>query len=328
MALPGEMSPLSLPQSRKRTSSESDYCSADEPLSKRIRLEPQSPKSVFSLNKSLKSENFPIMFDDGPYKLLLRSVSIALQHVGFNSATPEAMEALCQEVETYALHLLSKVTVSMLSSRRSQPIPYDFQYALSEFDIPLLSIEPHLRPPVPTSKLLIQLELLPAEELPALTNAALFGDELSGEVDKNNKSYIPKKFPSFPSKHTYKWTEKDSGRDLDPRKIREEAAKAAREGEESLRSLTKVGKAANEKNTKKIASRDPRSKERHEIWENVMDNLLSGGSSVNSSMANANNEVESTSMIVNAERPHFRKGPSARRNSPLSTDPFDSIRVS
>ncbi|RKF74285.1 putative bromodomain associated protein [Golovinomyces cichoracearum] len=319
-----EISPLSLPQSRKRTSSESDYCGADEPLSKRIRLEPQSPKSVFSLNKPPKSENFPIMFDDGPYKLLLRSVSIALQHVGFNSATPEAMEAFCQEVETCQYIL----TVSMLGSRRSQPIPYDFQYALSEFDIPLLSIEPHLRPPVPTSKLLIQLELLPAEELPALTNAALFGDELSGEVDKNNKSYIPKKFPSFPSKHTYKWTEKDSGRDLDPRKIREEASKAAREGEESLRRLTKVGKAANEKNTKKIASRDPRSKERHEIWENVMDNLLSGGSSNNSSMASANNEVESTSMIVNAERPHFRKGTSARRNSPLSTDPFDSIRVS
>lgn len=216
----------------------------------------------------------------------------------------------------------------MLSSRRSQPIPNDFQYALSEFDIPLLSIAPHLRPPVPTSKLLIKLEQLPAEELLASTSDILLGDELSGEADKKNKPYIPKNFPSFPSKHTYKWTEKESARGVDPRKIREEAAKVARQGEEALRRLTKIAKAAKEKDAKKTACKDPRSKERHEIWETVMESLLSGkDSSPNSPVNEKNGGIISTSMIVNAERQYFRKGVSARKNPLQSTDPFKSLKL-
>ncbi|POS85632.1 hypothetical protein EPUL_001174 [Erysiphe pulchra] len=322
------MSPISLASPCKRSPSQRDQSKTDEPPSKRICLDIQSPKSILSFRECSRPIEAPHMFDDGPHRLLVRSVSLVLQHIGFTSATPEAMEAFCGAVETYALHLLSKVTTSMLSSRRSQPIPNDLQYALSEFDIPLLSIVPHLRPPVPTSKLLIKLEQSPAEELPVFTSDTLLGDELSGEADKKKKPYIPKNFPSFPSKHTYKWTEKESARSVDPRKIREEAAKVARQGEEALRRLTKIAKAANEKDAKKMASKDPRSKERHEIWESVMESLLSGkNSSCNSPGKENNDETISTSMIVNAERQYFRKGVTARKNSSQSTDPFKSLKL-
>lgn len=214
----------------------------------------------------------------------------------------------------------------MLSCRRAQPIPIDFQYALSQFDIPLLSIERHLHPPIPISKLLIKLDPLPTEELPVCTNLKLLGDDLSGEMDKKSKPYIPKKFPSFPSKHTYKWTEKESAREIDPRKVREEAAKVARQGEEALRHLTIVGKAAKEKDAKKTASKDPRTKERHEIWESVMESLLSGVD-VSHSSPTRESHSESRSMIVNADRSYFRKGPSSKRKLAQSTDPFESLRV-
>ncbi|KAI1002785.1 hypothetical protein K3495_g5421 [Podosphaera aphanis] len=265
------------------------------------------------------------MFNDDPYQLLQRSVALALQHVGFSAATPNALVALCDEVESYASRFLSKVTVSMLSSRRSQPIVTDFQYALSEFNIPLLSIMPHLRPPIPAPKLLVQLEPLPTDELAAIVNATLIGDELSGELDKKERPYIPANFPSFPSKHTYKWTEKESARETDARKIREEAAKVARQGEEALRRLTKIGKSAKKKDAKKTASKDPRSKERLEMWEEVMENLLleTNPNSSPTHEISKNIENDSKSMIVNAERQYFRKGPPARRKAPQ--DPFESM---
>ncbi len=39
-------------------------------------------------------------FDDDPHRLLLRSIALALEHVGFEGASPEALEAFCAEAET------------------------------------------------------------------------------------------------------------------------------------------------------------------------------------------------------------------------------------
>lgn len=197
----------------------------------------------------------------------------------------------------------------MLNCRRFIPTPTDFQYALSEFDLPIASIEPHLHPPIDPAKYLIQLEPLPAEELPTSTPVELLGKDLSGELDKQQKKYIPKKFPSFPSKHTYKWTEKESARETDPRKIREEAAKAARQGEEALRRLTKVSKVGREKDVKKAASKDPKSKERHDIWEKAMYSLSQGNGAVSS-------QEDDRSLGVNADKAYFRKGAPAKRKPP------------
>ncbi|KAL3425830.1 bromodomain associated protein [Phlyctema vagabunda] len=251
------------------------------------------------------------LFNQEPEQLLRRSVALALEHVGFDGATPEALESFCAHVYTYATEFLTGVTRSMANARRSQPTPMDFQYALARFDIPLLSLEPHLKPPIPTSKLQPQFEHPPLAKKPNEKSLVrLLGDELSGAPDKNNRPWIPKKFPSFPSKHTYKWTEVVPTRETDPRKIREEAAKTARQGEEALRRLVKVGKASKEKGVKRAASKDPRSKERHELWERTMQDLMSG----NHSTTNGKTiKEEDRSMMVNSEQQYFRKPVAGKR---------------
>jgi len=199
----------------------------------------------------------------------------------------------------------------MRNARRSQPTPLDFEYALAQFDIPLASIEPHLRPPIAKSKLQIQLEAEEQEEQKRGAVELLLGKDLSGESDKKVKPYIPKRFPSFPSKHTYKWTEKESGRETDPRKIREEVAKSARQGEEALRRLVNVGKAGKEKDVKKAAGKDPRSKKRHELWEQIMGGLLTSKQGAGAL------DKEDQSMIVNSDQPYFRKGILVKRKPPI-----------
>jgi hypothetical protein len=205
----------------------------------------------------------------------------------------------------------------MLNARRSEPTPLDFQYALSQFDLPLASIEPHLRPPIPKAKLDIKLEMEPVEEQISCPQGLLLGNELSGEADRLSKPYIPRRFPAFPSKHTYKWTEKESARETDPRKIREEAAKAARQGEEALRRLNKVSKAGKEKDVKRAAEKDPKSKERHELWELTMGDLLVGRQQIATGKPIKD---EDHGLIVNSERQHFRKGVVRQRKGAPLTD--------
>ena len=179
-------------------------------------------------------------------------------------------------------------------------------------DLPIASIEPHLRPPIPADKLLVQLEPLPAEELPTATipgAVTLLGKELNGEEDKKQKRYIPKKFPTFPSKHTYKWTEMESARITDPRKIREESAKTARLNEESLRKLTRASKIGKEKDMKRAASKDPRTKERYGKWEQTMEDLFAKTASTGT----AGGKEDDQSMIVNADKRFMRKGAPARK---------------
>jgi transcription initiation factor TFIID subunit 8 len=192
----------------------------------------------------------------------------------------------------------------MLNARRAEPIPTDFEYALARYDLPISSITPHLKPPIHPSKTRLHLELSPPEEEKAekqINLARLLGAELSGKSEKRDRAYVPQKFIDFPSQHTYKWTEKEFSRETDPRKIREEAAKAARHAEEALRRLVKVSKAGKEKDVKLAASRDPRTKERHELWEKTMEELMAGKD-------NTLIDDEDQSMIVNSESEYFRKG--------------------
>ncbi|KAM3082656.1 hypothetical protein ACMFMF_002311 [Clarireedia jacksonii] len=271
----------------------------EEPSSKRRCIGgelPQTPPPEHEIKLEIKSVS---LFDSNVRQLLRRSVALALDYVGFDSATEEALEAMCAEVDTF--------TASMLIARRSAPIPYDFEYALHRFSLPLASLEPHLRPPITTPKLKLEQEEAPPEDTKTKNIVKILGPELDGEEDKKTKSYIPKGFPAFPSKHTYKWTAKEPDRMTDPRKIREEAAKNARMGEEALRRLVKVSKAGKEKDMKKTANRDPRSKERHELWERTM-RSLAGDKGVN-----GKDSLDDRSMVVNAEKQYFRKGAPAKR---------------
>lgn len=199
----------------------------------------------------------------------------------------------------------------MIDARRTLPTALDFEYALVQFNLPTGLLEPHLHPPVPRHKSQIRLEPLPPEDLSINDITKLIGNELSGEVDKLQMLYIPKRFPAFPSKHTYKWSEVESARETDPRKIREEAAKAARQGEDALRRLTKVAKAGQEKDIKNAANKDTKSKQRHNLWEKTMQDLAAGKRDVPVV------EEEDRSMIVNAERAYCRKGQPAKRKGPV-----------
>ena len=219
--------------------------------------------------------------------------------------------------ETDVEHFLYEVTSSMLNARRSEPTPLDFDYALSHFDLPLASMEPHLKPPILKTKVDIKLKIQEAEQQKINLESILLGKELSGEPDRLSKSYIPTRFPSFPSKHTYKWTEIESTRERDPRKIREEAAKSARQGEEALRRLTKLSKAGNERDVKRTAEKDPKSKERHELWEQMMQDLLAGRLQLPNGKPMKD---EDHSLIVNSERRHFRKGSAAKKKITLSVE--------
>jgi hypothetical protein len=190
----------------------------------------------------------------------------------------------------------------MLLARRHEPTPLDFEYALSKFSIPTASIEPHLKPPVAPPKPQAAPEPEPEEGRNRSFLIKLLGDDLNGENDRMEKPYIPSHLPTFPSKHTYKWTEKESARETDPRKIREEAAESARQAEAALRRLIKISKAGREKDVKRTAEKDPKSKLRHELWEKMMESL--NNRRLHTSKADRSDD---RSMIVNSESQYFRK---------------------
>ncbi|KAI9055769.1 hypothetical protein LZ554_000710 [Drepanopeziza brunnea f. sp. 'monogermtubi'] len=306
------MAPIT-PVSRKRsTPSDSEDGHSDESSAKRRRVEVTMPHTPPPEENSQVNFHAAPMFSDDPHQLLTRSAALVLEHVGFSGAQKDAMEAFCAEIDAFSTHFLSKVTSSMLNCRRSQPTPVDFAYALQEFDIPLSYLEPHLEPPIPESKSLVQLQPVPEEQLATATvsTEALLGEVLSGDPDKTAKPYIPKRFPSFPSKHTYRSTLPDPARVMDPRKIREEAAKAARQGEDALRSLTRVAKAGKEKDVKNTASKDPTSKERHTMWELAMETLATNKSDIGIKDGVPEND---RGLIVNAGRAYNRKGAPAKK---------------
>ncbi|CAG8278168.1 unnamed protein product [Penicillium nalgiovense] len=184
----------------------------------------------------LPSTSEPVVQDDSQLdQLMNRAIGQTLKDSGFELADPTALSSLCSATEEYMLRLSTFIRQSMLSARRVQPIPQDFDHALKRFRLNPDDLLPHLKPapserPTPT--------LLPSpppeneisKSLPFLT-------ALSSEDDRANRPYIPKHFPSFPSKHTYSATAVFIGRDNDPRKIRERAAEDGRHGEEALRKL-------------------------------------------------------------------------------------------
>ena len=96
------MAPISL---KRSTPSHSDDDNIDEPETKRRRFEetmPQTPPPEEDPNPvSIKGR----MFDDDPHQLLVRSIALTLQHVGFAAATPESLEAMCAQVETCSFSL-------------------------------------------------------------------------------------------------------------------------------------------------------------------------------------------------------------------------------
>ncbi|KAI9826680.1 MAG: hypothetical protein M1819_007314 [Sarea resinae] len=259
--------------------------------------------------------------------LLTRSLVLALEAVGFDAADPVALESFRGEVDEYLTHLLSKVTQSMLSCRRTQPIPQDIDYAFAHENIPLSYLNLHLQPPVPASKSQISLPSPPPEESPAQNSLPFLGPDLDGSLDKSQKPYIPSHFPPFPSKHTYRATADFTERDKDPRAIRERATEEGRLGEESLRKLVGAMKAGGRNPMpgssegrgkrryqrlemfKKTMEAVSKSDAEREGLEEHMDIDMSGnGVDAPATRAKGGASSQELGIVVNSERGYWRKG--------------------
>ncbi|KAJ6114407.1 hypothetical protein N7486_000185 [Penicillium sp. IBT 16267x] len=178
----------------------------------------------------------PAVQDEAHFDHLMnRSIGHILKDAGFELADAAALSSLRSATDTYLTRISTYVRQSMLACRRTQPIPPDFEHALSRVKLSPDDLRPYLTSsktvaPIPT--------LLPSPPPEDELNRNLpFLNALRGEETVTNRSYIPKHFPDFPSKHTYSASAVFTERDSDPRKIRERAAEDGRHGEEALRKL-------------------------------------------------------------------------------------------
>ncbi|KAJ5328176.1 hypothetical protein N7452_008566 [Penicillium brevicompactum] len=167
--------------------------------------------------------------------LMSRAVGRTLKENGFDVADPAALSSLCGATEEYMLRLSTFIRQSMLSSRRIQPIPTDFEHAMKRVHLKPDDLLPHLKPALSEAPAPQLLPTPPPDN--EITKTLPFLTALSSEDDRATRAYIPQHFPSFPSKHTYSATAVFIERDGDPRKIRERAAEDGRHGEEALRKL-------------------------------------------------------------------------------------------
>ena len=235
----------------KRTSSTAQF---DEPPAKKLNRGPiRHHKAAWDLQREQRY-NATILNDADAQSLLTRSIGLALEAVGFEAAAPDAVDSFRGDVEecmtdscalwhcasmlisTDMAHYLADVRQSMLSCRRTQPIPQDFLQALHTHQLSLGSLLPHLDPPVLPDRSQFPLQSEPPEE-DELQQLRYLGSILGNAEDEQAKTYVPKHFPELPSKHTYKATADFPTRDVDPRKVRERATEEGRLGEEALRRL-------------------------------------------------------------------------------------------
>ena len=235
-------------------------------------------------------------------------------------------------------------------ARRSHPVPRDFEQTLKRFNLDTTLLQPHRKPPVPRSRRFPVWEPLELDDSVEF-DLPILGDELDGAPDKEAKSYIPSSFPAFPSIHTYKCTpesidavtvlkeppppteavpqgpngQKQRGVEWplapheiphgDPKKLREAAAKEAKASEEALRKLMRASKVASQKESWMLAQREPTRRERFDLWESAMrelieDDVKAKGQEIAPAEMHGEKGREGIadhSMIVNAGKRHHRR---------------------
>ncbi|OAQ81126.1 bromodomain associated domain-containingprotein [Purpureocillium lilacinum] len=239
---------------------------------------------------------------------LQRSIALVLKHDGFESATDEAMESFTGIVETYIESMIEEVKRFALAARREHPIPTDFELVMGYYNLTTRSLRPHLKNPLPQSEVAPKFQVLPTADNEALATLPLLSDELSGQADKDAKQYIPSSFPDFPSRHTYRFTPQEDTSVRDSKKIREEAARTAEQGEDALRRLVRASKMRKQKEVKSLVERDTEGKERFRLWEATMKRFMGAEAGLRSDGAAADQvEIADHSMIVNGDTVFARK---------------------
>lgn len=92
--VPIPLSPLSL----KRSTSPNEL-EEDDRTSKRSKTSKTADKDGLEAQTPEYMGLVADLYDEKPRQLLMRSVALALEHVGFDGATPEAIEAICSEAD-------------------------------------------------------------------------------------------------------------------------------------------------------------------------------------------------------------------------------------
>ncbi|KAI0120961.1 bromodomain associated domain protein [Xylariales sp. AK1849] len=304
----------STPTPEKRQSPDDQTNNQSQHPCKRQRrtstLEPELETSFDTLNvvgmdaamEEVERPTAESMARDG----LRRSIVLALEHVGFESASREALESLTSTTETYLVTFVAHLKQFAESARREYPTPDDFAYMLRKHNVPISSLKPHLKNPVAKEKL----EPEYYDPIPILNRAEYFrtpsndflGAELDGNADKKDKAWIPDGLPSFPSKHTYMFTPVEA-KPVDPEKKRAEATADAQKGEKALRRINRATKLSQQKELKEIAQRNSTSRQRHSNWEAMMKAMIPQ----RSIPSNDPQELADHSVIVNATGKFLRK---------------------
>ncbi|PHH71679.1 hypothetical protein CDD82_6377 [Ophiocordyceps australis] len=242
---------------------------------------------------------------------LQRSLTLALKHVGFDTATPLAMESFTNVVEEYVQHMVRELKAFSLNSRREHPTPVDFGLTLNYFNLSTRTLRPHLKNPIPRDQLAPRFVdvPLPAAAREAMAVLPLLTPLLSGKAEKEALEYLPSFLPDFPSRHTYRSTPSEDTSARDSKKIREEAARTAQQGEDALRRLVRASKVRKRKEVKSLVERDSQGRERFRLWESCMRRFTSdcGGRGESGDRGAKNVEITEQSMIVNAQAKFSRK---------------------
>ncbi|PHH67388.1 hypothetical protein CDD81_158 [Ophiocordyceps australis] len=242
---------------------------------------------------------------------LQRSLALALKHVGFDTATPLAMDSFTNMVEEYMQHMVQELKAFSLTARREHPTPVDFGLTLNYFNLSTWTLRPHLKNPIPRSQLAPRyVEIpLPDKAQEATAVLPLLTPHLSGKAEKEAQAYIPSFLPDFPSRHTYRFTPAENTSARDSKKVREEAARTAQHGEDALRGLVRASKVRKRKEVKSLVERDSQGRERFRLWESCMRRFTSdcGDRGESSDRAAKHVEITEQSMIVNAQATFSRK---------------------
>jgi len=163
-------------------------------------------------------------------------------------------------------HFLRIVRDSMLSNRRTQPIPQDFVAALADIGVLPHQLMEHVKLKLPQN--VTQPPIAPPEHDDPKTEhqEGLLGAQLSGQ--KSGMKWVPAHLPDLPSKHTYQHTPIYTERENDARKIRERATEEGVLAEQAMRKLLVKGGHGHAKVS--FAT-----KKAEQVWEDTMAALMS-----------------------------------------------------
>ena len=209
------------------------------------------------------------------------------------------------------VNFLETVCMSMLASRRNQPLPQDFLLALAELDISPSQLEEQIRLRIPKDISAPEI-LAPSPDEPAPTDLSRMLGPALVETSHETHPQIPTHFPPLPSKHTWSTTLPIAARERDPRKIRELAAQEGIVAEQALR---KLAAAANKPRSKLQRTTSAIEKERQGIWEDAETALAEDADMDLDLTDGANDEQPRRSaprpdMVINYDRAYWRKGAS------------------